>query len=110
MKVTEKIIELTQGDGVVRAKDLYDFGYTRTHIERGLADLVARKKIYRRGHAKATYYTSDPLAPDVPVVHPGQRSRSYQPELPDLPDNLLLMMGYTKLPVNEFHARNVGGW
>lgn len=112
MKITELIVELAGREGGTRAKDLYEHGYSGSQVERALKRLVDRKAIFKRGHAKLTYYTTDSTAPELPVAVRGQKvwEGTKRPPMPDLPENILLMMGYTKTPVDMRYARQEGHW
>lgn len=98
-KIRELIRELIQHQQI-SSGELREMGFGRNNVEVVLAELRQKKVIYKHGNGKATWYT------DSPVM---EKKESITKNVPDLPDNILFMMGYTKIPVNKRYAERFYG-
>ena len=87
----------------LKSYDLTDLGFSRTITNSALTQLVRDKKIFRHGHARASYYTLNDQAVKKLDM---QKRETGSLELPELPAIMLDWMGYTNLvPVNPIYVQ-----
>lgn len=89
--------EIQYGD--LTSLDVQALGYSRNTTQAAFAKLTEEGKLQR--YQKDFRTAAWALA--------GKKIRSEPVDLSDLPSDLLLMMGYTKVPVSELHARYIKG-